>query len=86
MKVIGSRNPYQVDTVAVRRVFSIHMQNDVIGVRRFLPEVAQALRKIAQALDDVLIGNAAANALKSSGGTNITMHGYSLLNGPLSQT
>ncbi len=86
MKVICSSSPYQVDTVAVRRVFSIHMQNDVIGARRFVPEVAQALREIAQALNDGLIGNAAANALKSSGGTDITMHGYSLLNGPLSQT
>lgn len=85
MKVICSSSPYQVDTVAVRRVFSIHMQNDVIGARRFVPEVAQALREIAQALNDGLIGNAA-NALKSSGGTDITMHGYSLLNGPLSQT
>lgn len=79
MKILGLTNPRSVENIAVqRRVVSIHMQNDVIGDRRFAPEVAQALREIAQALDDGLIGNEAADFLKSSGGTEITMHGYSL--------
>ena len=79
MKILGLTNPRSVENIAVqRRVVSIHMQNDGIGDRRFAPEVAQALREIAQALDDGLIGNEAADFLKSSGGTEITMHGYSL--------
>ncbi|MGY3945485.1 hypothetical protein [Aeromonas tecta] len=79
MKILGLTNPRSVESIAVqRRVVSIHMQNDGIGDRRFAPEVAQALREIAQALDDGLIGNEAADFLKSSGGTEITMHGYSL--------
>lgn len=79
MKILGLTNPRRVENIAVqRRVVSIHMQNDGIGDRRFAPEVAQALREIAQALDDGLIGNEAADFLKSSGGTEITMHGYSL--------
>lgn len=82
MKILGLTNPRSVENIAVqRRVVSIHMQNDGIGDRRFAPEVAQALREIAQALDDGLIGNEAADFLKSSGGTEITMHGYSLFMG-----
>ncbi|EKB22408.1 hypothetical protein [Aeromonas veronii] len=87
MKVLGSSSPHQVESIAVqRRVVSIHMQNDVIGDRRFLPEVAQALRETAQALDDGIIGNEAADFVRSSGGTEITMHGYCLFMGPLSNT
>ncbi|WP_279452589.1 hypothetical protein [Aeromonas hydrophila] len=79
MKILGLTNPRSVENIAVqRRVVSIHMQNDGVGDRRFVPEVAQALREIAQALDDGLIGNEAVDFLKSSGGTEITMHGYSL--------
>jgi hypothetical protein len=79
MKVLGSSSPPQVENIAVqRRVVSIHMQNDVIGDRRFVPEVAQALREIAQALDDGLIGNEAADFIRSSGGTKITMSGHCL--------
>ncbi|WFC15385.1 hypothetical protein [Aeromonas salmonicida] len=82
MKVLGLSNPRSVENIAVqRRVVSIHMQNDVIGDCRFVPEVAQALREIAQALDDGLIGNEAADFLKSSGGTEISMHGFSLFMG-----
>ncbi|BEE10015.1 hypothetical protein [Aeromonas dhakensis] len=82
MKILGLTNPRSVENIAVqRRVVSIHMQNDEIGDRRFVPEVAQALREIAQALDDGLIGNEAVDFLKSSGGTEITMHGYSLFMG-----
>lgn len=87
MKVLGLSNPRSIENIAVqRRVVSIHMQNDVIGDRRFFPEVAQALREIAQALDDGLIGNEAADFVRSSGGMEITMHGYSLFMGPLSNT
>ncbi|UNU87570.1 hypothetical protein [Aeromonas dhakensis] len=82
MKILGLTNPRSVENIAVqRRVVSIHMQNDGVGDRRFVPEVAQALREIAQALDDGLIGNEAVDFLKSSGGTEITMHGYSLFMG-----
>ncbi|KMK94486.1 hypothetical protein VL01_09580 [Aeromonas enteropelogenes] len=82
MKILGLTNPRSVENIAVqRRVVFIHMQNDEIGDRRFVPEVAQALREIAQALDDGLIGNEAVDFLKSSGGTEITMHGYSLFMG-----
>ncbi|WP_021464872.1 hypothetical protein [Aeromonas dhakensis] len=82
MKILGLTNPRSVENIAVqRRVVSIHMQNDEIGDRRFVPEVAQALREIAQALDDGLIGNEAVDFLKSSGGTEITMYGYSLFMG-----
>ncbi|MGY3853421.1 hypothetical protein ACW5W8_11445 [Aeromonas aquatilis] len=82
MKVLGLSNPRSIENIAVqRRVVSIHMQNDVIGDRRFFPEVAQALREIAQALDDGLIGNEAADFVRSSGGTEITIHGYSLFMG-----
>lgn len=85
MKVLGFSDPHSVESISVqRRVVSIHMLNDVIGDRRFVPEVAQALREIAQALDDGLIGNEAADFLRSSGGTEITMHGYSLFLGSLS--
>ena len=87
MKVLGSSSPNQVESIAVqRRVVSIHMQNDMIGDRRFVPEVAQALREIAKALDDGLIGNEAADFVRSSGGTEITMHGYGLFLGSLSNT
>ncbi|MGE6117268.1 hypothetical protein ACLHZU_14355 [Aeromonas salmonicida] len=87
MKVLGLSNPRSVENIAVqRRVVSIHMQNDVIGDCRFVHEVAQALREIAQALDDGLIGNEAADFLKSSGGTEISMHGYCLFLGSLSNT
>ncbi|HGY1013627.1 TPA: hypothetical protein ACNUUK_001906 [Aeromonas salmonicida subsp. smithia] len=87
MKGLGLSNPRSVENIAVqRRVMSIHMQNDVIGDRRFVPEVAQALREIAQALDDGLIGNEAADFLKSSGGTEISMHGYCLFLETLSHT
>lgn len=87
MKVLGFSDPRSVESISVqRRVVSIHMLNDVIGDRRFVPEVAQALREIAQALDDGLIGNEAADFLRSSGGTEITMHGYSLFLGSLSNT
>ncbi|MNF35491.1 hypothetical protein D3C76_580550 [compost metagenome] len=82
MKILGLSNPDCIENIAVqRRVVSIHMQNDGVGDRRFVPEVAQALREIAQALDDGLIGNEAVDFLKSSGGTEITMHGYSLFMG-----
>ncbi|WDF96083.1 hypothetical protein [Aeromonas dhakensis] len=82
MKILGLTNPRSVENIAVqRRVVSIHMQNDGVGDRRFVPEVAQAFREIAQALDDGLIGNEAVDFLKSSGGTEITMHGYSLFMG-----
>lgn len=82
MKVLGFSDPHRVESISVqRRVVSIHMQNDEIGDRRFIPEVAQALREIAQALDDGLIGNEAANFLRSSGGTEISMHRYSLFMG-----
>lgn len=82
MKILGLTTPRSVESIAVqRRVVSIHMQNDVIGDRRFVPEVAQALREIAQALDEGLIGNEAADFLKSSGGTEISMHGFSLFMG-----
>ncbi|MGY3856160.1 hypothetical protein [Aeromonas intestinalis] len=87
MKILGLTNPRSIENIAVqRRVVSIHMQNDGIGDRRFVPEVAQALREIAQALDDGLIGNEAAEFLRSSGGTEITIHGYSLFLGSLSNT
>ncbi|HDO1314655.1 hypothetical protein [Aeromonas veronii] len=82
MKVLGSSSPHQIENIAVqRRVVSIHMQNDVFGDRRFVPEVALALREVAQALDDGLIGNEAADFVRSSGGTEITIHGYSLFMG-----
>ncbi len=87
MKLLGLSNPDCIENIAVqRRVVSIHMQNDGIGDRRFVPEVAQALREIAQALEDGLIGNETAHFLKSAGGTEITMHGYSLFLGSLSNT
>lgn len=83
MKVLGSSSPHQIESIAVqRRVVSIHMQNDLIGDRRFVPEIAQALREVAQALDDGLIGNEAADFIRSSGGTEITMHGYCLFIAP----
>lgn len=83
MKVLGSSSPHQIENIAVqRRVVSIHMQNDLIGDRRFVPEIAQALREVAQALDDGLIGNEAADFIRSSGGTEITMHGYCLFIAP----
>ncbi len=82
MKILGLSNPNCIESIAVqRRVVSIHMQNDGVGDRRFVPEVAQALREIAQALDDGLIGDEAVDFLKSSGGTEITMHGFSLFMG-----
>lgn len=82
MKVLGSSSPHQVESIAVqRRVVSIHMQNDMVGDHRFVPKIAQALREIAQALDDGLIGNEAADFVRSSGGTEITMHGYGLFIG-----
>ncbi|HDO1377068.1 TPA: hypothetical protein P2R00_004396 [Aeromonas veronii] len=82
MKVLGSSSPHQIESIAVqRRVVSIHMQNDVFGDRRFVPEIALALREVAQALDDGLIGNEAADFVRSSGGTEITIHGYSLFMG-----
>ncbi len=82
MKLLSLSNPNCIESIAVqRRVVSIHMQNDGVGDRRFVPEVAQALREIAQALDDGLIGNEAVDFLKSSGGTEITMHGFSLFMG-----
>ncbi|MBQ4672913.1 hypothetical protein [Aeromonas dhakensis] len=82
MKILGLTNPRSVENIAVqRRVVSIYMQNDGVGDSRFVPEVAQALREIAQALDDGLIGNEAVDFLKSSGGTEITMHGCSLFMG-----
>lgn len=83
MKVLGSSSPHQIESIAVqRRVVSIHMQNDLIGDRRFVPEIAQTLREVAQALDDGLIGNEAADFIRSSGGTEITMHGYCLFIAP----
>lgn len=85
MKVLGSSSPHQVESIAVqRRVVSIHMQNDAIGDRRFIPEIAQALRELAQALDNGLIGNEAADFVRSSGGTEITIHGYNLFLGACS--
>ncbi|EHK5438673.1 TPA: hypothetical protein PKO72_004323 [Aeromonas hydrophila] len=79
MKTLGHSNPLIIENIGVqRRVVSIHMQNDVIGDRKFVPEVAQALREIAQALDDGLIGHETAEFLRSSGGTEITFHGDSL--------
>ncbi|MFQ2037504.1 hypothetical protein ACK34X_11055 [Aeromonas veronii] len=82
MKVLGSSSPHQIESIAVqRRVVSIHMQNDVFEDRRFVPEIALALREVAQALDDGLIGNEAADFVRSSGGTEITIHGYSLFMG-----
>lgn len=87
MKILGLSNPECIENIAVqRRVVSIHMQNDEIGDRRFLPEVAQVLREIAQALEDGLIGQEAADYLKSTGGTEITIHGYSLFLSSLSNT
>ncbi len=87
MKVLGSSSPHQIENIAVqRRVVSIHMQNDLIGDRRFVPEIALALREVAQALDDGLIGNEAADFVRSSGGTEITMHGYCLFMDSLSNT
>lgn len=68
MKTLGHSNPLIIENIGVqRRVVSIHMQNDVIGDRKFVPEVAQALREIAQALDDGLIGHETAEFLRSSG-------------------
>ena len=82
MRILGLSNPRSIENIAVqRRVVSIHMQNDLIGDRRFVPEIAQALREVAQALDDGLIGNEAADFVRSSGGTEITIHGYSLFMG-----
>lgn len=77
MKNLGHSNSLIIENIGVqRRVVSIHMQNDVIGDRKFVPEVAQALREIAQALEDGLIGNEAADFLRSSGGTEITIQGH----------
>lgn len=84
MKILGLSNPRCIENIKVqRRVVSIHMQNDLIGDRRFVPEVAQTLREIAQALDEGLIGNGAADYLRSSGGTEIMISGHSLYLGSL---